>query len=168
MTARADSTPRALQATRTMPDPARRRPPGSPEPVDVQDRRELSGFLDRFARAFADGDLAAIADLHATPVLVVTEEEATTFDTTTEIADGFRSVVAEHRRRGLVSNSYRVEALKTLTPALHEVSVRWTYHDENGRPRFHDSYRYLLRRVPGQGLRIGVVMVLGGPVAENS
>lgn len=130
---------------------------------DAAARREIVVLLDRLARAWSDGDADGIARCHAAPALVVTEEGATAFATTEEIADGFRGVVTEHRRRGLVRHTHQVEAVRTLTPALHEVTVRWTHHDERGQPRFRDSYRYLLRARP-DGLAIAVVVVLGSPV----
>ena len=125
-------------------------------------RRALAEFLDRFADAFARGDLAAIAACHVTPVLFVTEWDSTIFSSAREVAEGFRQVVDDHRSRGFVSLSHRVETASTAASRLVEVGVRWTFHDAEGRPLLHDRYRYLLRRVDEQGLLINVVVVLGG------
>lgn len=167
---------RALPAKRTGErDGARRGPStGTPEPVrgtvtgiGAGTRRDLVEFLDRFADAFARGDLAAVAACHVTPVLFVTEWDATTFGSAREVAEGFRPVVDEHRRRGFVSLSYRVEMVSTPASRIIEVGVRWTLHDAEERPLRHDRYRYLLRRVDDEGLQINAVVVLGGaPVAE--
>jgi uncharacterized protein (TIGR02246 family) len=132
-------------------------------PPDACARREIVALLDRLARAWSDADADGIARCYAVPALVVTEDDATAFGTTEEIADGFRGVTAEHRRRGLVRHTHHVEAVRTLAPTLHEVTVRWTHHDDRGQPRFRDSYRYLLRARP-DGLAIALVVVLGAPV----
>jgi hypothetical protein len=131
-------------------------------------RRELVEFLDRFADAFARADLAAVAACHVTPVLFVTEWDSTVFSSAREVAEGFRQVVDDHRARGVVSLSHRIETVSTAAPRIIEVGVRWTFHDGEGRPLRHDRYRYLLRRVDDQGLLINVVVVLGGsPVAPT-
>ena len=138
-------------------------PTGAARLLDASARREIGAFLDRLARAWSEADTDGIARCYAVPALVVTASDATAFATTDEIADGYRGVVTEHRRRGLVVNTHHVEAVRTLARGLHEVTVRWTHHDDRGQPRFHDSYRYLLRALP-DGLAIAVVVVLGGPV----
>jgi len=125
-------------------------------------RRYLAEFLDRFADAFARADLAAIAACHVTPVLFVTEWDSTIFSSAREVAEGFRPVVDDHRSRGFVSLSHRVETASTAASRIIEVGVRWTFHDAEGRPLLHDRYRYLLRRVDDQGLLINAVVVLGG------
>ncbi|WP_433782694.1 hypothetical protein ACQPX6_22850 [Actinomycetospora sp. CA-101289] len=130
--------------------------------VDATTRAELGEFLDRFAAAFAQGDLATLAGCYVTPVLFLTEWDAATFDSTRELAEGFRHVVAEHRDRGMVSLSYRVETVVKPAPRIVEVGVRWTFHDAEGQALLQDRYRYLLRRVDDEGLRINAVVVLGG------
>ena len=147
-------------------DGARRGPPttgsGPAKSVDATTRAELGAFLDRFAEAFAGGDLEALADHHVVPVLFVTEWDSTTFATPREIVEGFRHVVSEHRERGVVSLSYRVESVSKPAPRLVEVGVRWTFQDAAGRALLHDRYRYLLRRVADEGLHITAVVALGG------
>lgn len=153
---------RAMPGRRTGERDARRTPsPGAPKSVVAGARREIAGFLERFADAFAQGDLTALAACHTTPVLFVTEWDSAAFTSAREIADGFRQVVEEHRRRGLLSPSYLVETVSTPAPRIVEVGVRWTFHDAEGRPVLHDRYRYLLRRVD-ESLLINVVVVLGG------
>ena len=158
---------RALPGRRTGErDNARRGPSnGNGRPsktVDATTRAELEQFLDQFAEVFAQGDLAALAGHYVTPVLFVTEWDAATFDSTRELAEGFRHVVAEHRDRGMVSLSYRVETVFKPAPRIIEVGVRWTFHDAEGQALLQDRYRYLLRRVDDEGLRINAVVVLGG------
>jgi hypothetical protein len=132
------------------------------EGVEARTRAELGRFLDRFAEAFAHGDLEAIAGCHVTPVLFVTEWDSATYDSARGIAEGFRDVVADHQRRGLVSLSHRVEAVSSPASRIVEVGVRWTHHDAEGLALVHDRYRYLLRRVEDEGLRINAVIALGG------
>lgn len=158
---------RALPGRRTgEQDDARQGPSaGAARPsksVDATTRAELEQFLDQFAGAFAQGDLAALAACYVTPVLFVTEWDAATFDSARELAEGFRHVVAEHRDRGMVSLSYRVETVFKPAPRIVEVGVRWTFHDAEGQGLLQDRYRYLLRRIDDEGLRINAVVVLGG------
>jgi hypothetical protein len=144
-------------------DGARRAPSvGAPASVVAGPRRDLARFLERFTDAFARGDLIALAACHVTPVLFLTEWDATTFSSAREVAEGFRQVVDEHRRRGLVSPSYLVETVSTPASRIVEVGVRWTFHDAQGRAVLHDRYRYLLRRIDDEGLLINAVVVLGG------
>jgi hypothetical protein len=148
------------------PEGARRGPSSgnarTTESVEAATRAELTEFLDRFAQAFASGDLEAIAACHVAPVLFVTEWDSTTFGSPREIAEGFREIVAEHQRRGLVSLSHRVETLSSPASRIVEVGVQWTFHNADGRPLLHDRYRYLLRRIGDEGLFINAVMGLGG------
>jgi hypothetical protein len=158
---------RALSHSRTGErDDTRREPPTSipttSKSVDATTCAELGQFLDRFAEAFAKGDVEALTGCYVTPVLFVTEWDSTTFDSAREIAEGFRHVVAENQDRGLVSLSYRVESVSKPAPRIVEVGVRWTFHDTAGRALLHDRYRYLVRRVADEGLRINAVVVLGG------
>jgi hypothetical protein len=157
---------RALPGRRTsVRDDARRGPStGGSRPstgVDATMRAELAAFLDRFADAFVTGDLAALVGCYVTPVLFVTEWSSTTFDSARAITEGFRHVVAEHRDRGLVSLTHRVETVSRPAPRIVEVGVRWTFHDADGRALMHDRYRYLMRR-DDEGLHITAVVVLGG------
>jgi ketosteroid isomerase-like protein len=166
--------------TRALPGPragerddARRgSPTGTARPpakgVDATTRAELDEFLDRFAGAFAKGDLAALAGCYVTPVLFVTEWDSATFDSARELAEGFRHVVAEHRDRGMVSLSHRVETVFKPAPRILEIGVRWTFHDDAGQALLQDRYRYLLRRVDDGGLRIAVVVVLGGSAVPSA
>ncbi|HSK57428.1 MAG TPA: hypothetical protein VK935_00100 [Actinomycetospora sp.] len=153
-------------------DEARQGPPaGTARPakgVDATTRAELDQFLDRFADAFAQGDLAALADCYVTPVLFMTEWDSATFDSARELAEGFRHVVAEHRDRGMVSLSHQVETVFKPAPRIVEVGVRWTFNDEAGQALLQDRYRYLLRRVDDGGLRITVVVVLGGSAVPST
>jgi ketosteroid isomerase-like protein len=158
---------RALPGRRTdARDDARRAPSAGPErpskTVDATTRAELEQFLDQFAGAFAKGDLAALAGCYVTPVLFVSEWDSATFDSTRELAEGFRHVVADHRDRGMVSLAHRVETVFKPAPRIIEVGVRWTFHDEDGQALLQDRYRYLLRRIDDEGLRINAVVVLGG------
>jgi hypothetical protein len=130
--------------------------------VDATTRAELGAFFDRFAEAFAGGDLPALVGCHVIPVLFVTEWDSTTLDSAHEIAEGFRNVVSEHRSRGLVSLSSRIETVSKPAPRLVEVGIRWTFNDSTGHAMLHDRYRYLLRLVDDEGLHITVVVVLGG------
>ena len=130
--------------------------------VDATTRAQVGAFFDRFAEAFACGDLPALVGCHVTPVLFVTEWDSTTLDSAHAIAEGFRHVVSEHRSRGLVSLSYRIETISKPAPRLIEVGIRWTFNDSAGQAMLHDRYRYLLRLVDDEGLRINVVVVLGG------
>jgi hypothetical protein len=61
-----------------------------------------------------------------------------------------------------VSLTHRVETVFKPAPRILEVGVRWTFHDEAGQALLQDRYRYLLRRIDDQGLRINAVVVLGG------
>lgn len=156
---------RALPDRRTDAREGARRAPPNATPgtaTGAGPRRALADFLGRLADAFAEGDLTALAGCHVTPVLFVTEWDSTIFSSAREVAEGFRGVVDEHRRRGLQSPSYRVETMSTPASRIVEVGVRWTFHDAEGRPVLHDRYRYVLRRVDGKGLLITAVVVLGG------
>ncbi|GAA4910143.1 hypothetical protein EV188_10178 [Actinomycetospora succinea] len=130
--------------------------------VEPGRRRELVQFLARLGDAFAAGDLTAIAACHVPPLLYVTEWGSAVFTSTREVAEGFRQVVDDHRRRGLVSPTSVVETVSTPAARIVEIGVRWTFHDAEGRALLHDRYRYLLRRVDGEGLLINAVIVLGG------
>jgi hypothetical protein len=130
--------------------------------VDATTRAQLGAFFDRFADAFAGGDLPALVGCHVTPVLFVTEWDSTTLGSAHEIAEGYRHVVSEHRSRGLVSLSHRIETVSKPAPRLVEVGIRWTFNDSAGYAMLHDRYRYLLRLVDDEGLQINVVVVLGG------
>lgn len=147
-------------------DDARRGPSSGPagpsKTVDATTRAELEQFLDQFAGAFAKGDVTALAGCYVMPVLFVSEWDSATFDSARELAEGFRHVVADHRDRGMVSLAHRVETVFKPAPRILEVGVRWTFHDEAGQALLQDRYRYLLRRVDDQGLRINAVVVLGG------
>jgi hypothetical protein len=158
---------RASPARRTgeRDGPPRGHPVESPEitkSVDATTRAQLGAFFDRFAAAFVGGDLLALAGCYVTPVMFVTEWDSTTLDSAHAIAEGFRHVVSEHRSRGVVSLSHRIETLSKPAPRLVEVGIRWTFNDSAGHAMLHDRYRYLLRLVDDEGLRINVVVVLGG------
>ena len=125
-------------------------------------RRALAEFLDRFADAFARGDLAAIAACHVTPVLFVTEWDSTIFSSAREVAEGFRQVVDDHRSRGFVSLSHRVETASTAASRLVEVGVQVDLPRRGGASPAPRPVPVLLRRVDEQGLLINAVVVLGG------
>ncbi|GAA4788582.1 hypothetical protein GCM10023200_23910 [Actinomycetospora chlora] len=158
--------------TRALPGPrprereaARRAPSSAGSGPGAGTRRDVAAFLERYADALLRGDLEAIAACHVTPVLFVTEWDSTVLATSRQVVEGFRGVVEEHRRRGYVALSHRVETVSTAASRLVEVAVRWTFHDADGRAVLHDRYRYLLRRVDDRGLLINAVVVLGGSTA---
>lgn len=152
--------PRAAPSRPSAPAPAAAGPAvGGTDPTTHHG--DVQTFLERFARAFSRSDLAEIARCHTLPALVLTDTSSSLFESTTAIAEGFRDVVAEHRRQNLVSTVFRLEAVKALSDHLTEITVRWTYRDDRGRPRFHQRCRYVLRHDPEAGFRVQTVIVLG-------
>jgi len=110
------------------------------------DSDDVQSFLTTFGVAVSTGDLDAIADAHAFPVLVVGPASTEVVPDPDAVRDAARDAARGYRERGLVAAAAHLEDVEEVGDALVWARVRWSYRDEWANEQESRNVRYLLRR----------------------
>jgi hypothetical protein len=111
-------------------------------PADLD---QLTDFFGRYGSALTAGDVAAIANCHALPGLVVSDSYSFTFSSPAAVALSFLGAAPAYREYRIVAAHARIEDVFRLSAALSLVSVEWEYLDCEGESVPGERYRYLIR-----------------------
>ncbi|WP_433829595.1 hypothetical protein ACQP2E_08595 [Actinoplanes sp. CA-015351] len=106
---------------------------------------ELTDFFGRYGAALTTGDVAAIANCHALPGLVVSDSYSFTFSSPAAVALSFLGAAPAYREHRIVAAHAQLLAVQQLSKALTLVSVEWEYLDNEGGAVPGERYRYLIR-----------------------
>jgi len=117
----------------------------------------VARLLDRYA-ALTAGDLPGIAACYTTPALVLGSNTTIPVASGEEVEAAFRGAADAYRARGLVEARPTIADIRTVGSDFVSADVRWDYLDAAGASGGRSAYRYLLRRLAGDGLGIQVVI----------
>jgi ketosteroid isomerase-like protein len=121
----------------------------------------VQDYLDRYAKALADGDGKAIAAMWETPALVVDDRGVIAVAKADEVDRFFSGAREQYNERGIVATRAEIQRLEWATDRIAQVDVRWSMLDESGRERGHEDTTYTLRKDDGGALRVRVAVMRG-------
>jgi hypothetical protein len=122
------------------------------------ERAQLTDFFDRYGAALTRGDVAAVANCHALPGMVVADSYSFTFSSPAAVALSFLGAAPAYRDQQVVAAHAELLDVQPLSPALTMVAVEWEYLDSEGNALTGERYRYLLR-TDSSGPRITTVVM---------
>jgi len=130
--------------------------------IAAQNDRRIRSFVQRYGEALGNGDLTVIVESWGVPSLVVSDRGLQPVERSAQVEALFRSAIAEHRKRKLVTTRPEVEGLERLAERVYSVDVRWTNLDGDGIERASERWRYVLRAAPDEAPRIYVAIMKAG------
>lgn len=116
--------------------------------TDAIDTRELDDFFHRYAHALAGGDLPGISGCYAYPSYVAGDDDSVVITAPEQIETFFAGAAEGHHAAGITRAVPELQQVVSLSDALTEVDVRWSYTDDAGTEQAEDRFRYLVRRRP--------------------
>jgi hypothetical protein len=80
-----------------------------------QHEKRLQAFFFRYGEALSAGDLSAIAECYALPVLVLSDEGSIPVATCAEIEGAFRGAAERYQAQGLVAVRHTIVGSEAIT-----------------------------------------------------
>jgi hypothetical protein len=119
---------------------------------------QIRAFFTSYGSALIAGDASAIARCYALPTLVLSDAGSLPITTTQAIDTAFHGAADGYRTRGLMTARPVLGKIEPLSSEIVSTDVEWEYLDARGTVAARETYRYLLRIHPNDGIQIQVVI----------
>lgn len=122
----------------------------------------VQAMLEKFARAFTQGDGKAAATCWEVPALIVADQGTKAIATLEEVEAFYGSAVKQYNDMGITDTRPELQSITWLTDKLATVHVAWPYVDAQGQQRAESEASTYVMRLGDDGQpRISVAIMMG-------